>query len=147
MKLQEYINAFKGEYHAQHGVLIGLSESQSQAYVDITVQSAMQYMQSLMMTGKLKEVQALMTAAPESLMTSEYYQELIEACVKGYYGLDWDQERKKALAVNILGFVIGGLKSKFEQGGYQPSAQGVMAFLGLDQGLLGKMGSMFGKWF
>jgi hypothetical protein len=49
--------------------------------------------------------------------------------------------------VNILGFVIAGLKQKFEEGGHAPNAQGVMQFLGLDQGLLGKMGSLFGKWF
>ncbi|MFM1792459.1 MAG: hypothetical protein RLZZ252_813 [Bacteroidota bacterium] len=147
MKLQEYINEFKGQYHATHGVLIGLTQSQSEVYVDLTVQSAMQYLQKLMMSGKLKEVQSLVTNSPESLLSSSFYQELIDTCVNSYYGLEWDAERKKALAVNILGFVIAGLKQKFEEGGHSPNAQGVMQFLGLDQGLLGKMGSLFGKWF
>ena len=58
-----------------------------------------------MMSGKLKEVQSLVTNSPESLLTSSFYQELIDTCVHSYYGLEWDAERKKALAVNILGLV------------------------------------------
>jgi hypothetical protein len=56
MKIQEYINEFKDQFHPQQGAMLGLTESQSQAYVDITVQSSMQYMQSLMMSGKIKEL-------------------------------------------------------------------------------------------
>jgi hypothetical protein len=49
--------------------------------------------------------------------------------------------------VHILGFVLGGLKAKFEAGGHPATAQGVMQFLGIDLGILGKMGGLFGKWF
>ncbi|MEK0439438.1 MAG: hypothetical protein RLZZ504_354 [Bacteroidota bacterium] len=147
MKLQEYINAFKGQFHGQHGLALGLTESQSEVYVDLTVQSAMQYMQSLMMSGKIKELQTLMGGGAEALQNSEYFRVLIDQCAASYYGLDWDVERKKNLAVHILGFVLGGLKAKFEEGGHPATPQGVMQFLGIDLGILGKMGGLFGKWF
>lgn len=147
MKIQEYINEFKGHFHGQHGAGLGLTESQSEVYVDLTVQSSMQYMQSLMMTGKIKELQTLMSGGAEALQNSEYYQDLITQCAAAYYGLDWELDRKKNLAVHILGFVLGGLKAKFEEGGHSATPQGVMQFLGIDLGILGKMGGLFGKWF
>jgi hypothetical protein len=36
---------------------------------------------------------------------------------------------------------------KFQSGGYESNAQGVMKFLGIDMGILGKMGGMFGRFF
>jgi len=72
---------------------------------------------------------------------------LIDQCVSSYYGLDWETDRKKNLAVHILGFVLAGLKAKFEEGGHPSTPQGVMQFLGIDLGILGKMGGLFGKWF
>ncbi|MFM6952183.1 MAG: hypothetical protein ACKOXR_03445 [Bacteroidota bacterium] len=147
MKLQSYINDFKGEFHGHHGKTLGLTESQSEVYVDLTVQSALQYMQTLMMSGKIKELQTLMGGGAEALQNSEYYQRLIDQCVTSYYGLDWETERKKNLAVHILGFVLAGLKAKFEEGGHPSTPQGVMQFLGIDLGILGKMGGLFGKWF
>jgi hypothetical protein len=100
-----------------------------------------------MMSGKIKELQTLMSGGAEALQQSEYFQGLIDQCAAAYYGLDWEIERKKALAVHILGFVLGGLKAKFEAGGHPATAQGVMQFLGIDLGILGKMGGLFGKWF
>lgn len=147
MKIQEYINEFKDQFHPQQGAMLGLTESQSQAYVDITVQSSMQYMQKLMMSGKIKELQTLMSGGADALQNSEYYQALIDQCAAAYYGLDWEIGRKKALAVHILGFVLMGLKAKFESGGHPSTPQGVMQFLGIDLGILGKMGGLFGKWF
>lgn len=147
MKLQSYINDFKGEFHGLHGKTLGLTESQSEVYVDLTVQSALQYMQTLMMSGKIKELQTLMGGGAEALQNSEYYQRLIDQCVSSYYGLDWETDRKKNLAVHILGFVLAGLKAKFEEGGHPSTPQGVMQFLGIDLGILGKMGGLFGKWF
>jgi len=147
MKLQSYINDFKGEFHGLQGKTLGLTESQSEVYVDLTVQSALQYMQTLMMSGKIKELQTLMGGGAEALQNSEYYQRLIDQCVSSYYGLDWETDRKKNLAVHILGFVLAGLKAKFEEGGHPSTPQGVMQFLGIDLGILGKMGGLFGKWF
>ncbi|MFM7639871.1 MAG: hypothetical protein ACKO67_09120 [Bacteroidota bacterium] len=147
MKLQSYINDFKGEFHGLHGKTLGLTESQSEVYVDLTVQSALQYVQTLMMSGKIKELQTLMGGGAEALQNSEYYQRLIDQCVSSYYGLDWETDRKKNLAVHILGFVLAGLKAKFEEGGHPSTPQGVMQFLGIDLGILGKMGGLFGKWF
>ncbi len=147
MKLQSYINDFKGEFHGLHGKTLGLTESQSEVYVDLTVQSALQYMQTLMMSGKIKELQTLMGGGAEALQNSEYYQRLIDQCVASYYGLDWETDRKKNLAVHILGFVLAGLKAKFEEGGHPSTPQGVMQFLGIDLGILGKMCGLFGKWF
>jgi hypothetical protein len=147
MRIQEYINEFKGEFYDQKGASLGLTESQCEVYVDLTVQSALQYMQSLMMSGKLKELQSLMGGGAEALQNSAYYQALISQCSNAYYGLDWTQERKNDLAVHILGFVLGGLKAKFEAGGHPATPQGVMQFLGIDLGILGKMGGLFGKWF
>ena len=147
MKIQEYINEFKGQFHGMHGSDLGLTESQSEVYVDLTVQSSLQYMQSLMMSGKIKELQSLMGGGAEALQQSEYYRALVDRCSASYYGLDWDTDRKKTLAVHILGFVLGGLKAKFEEGGYPATSQGVMQFLGIDLGILGKMGGLFGKWF
>ncbi|MBM3438418.1 MAG: hypothetical protein FJX91_04705 [Bacteroidetes bacterium] len=147
MKLQSYINDFKGEFHGLHGKTLGLTESQSEVYVDLTVQSALQYMQTLMMSGKIKELQTLMGGGAEALQNSEYYQRLIDQCVSSYYGLDWETDRKKNLAVHILGFVLAGLKAKFEEGGHPSTPRGVMQFLGIDLGILGKMGGLFGKWF
>lgn len=147
MKLIEYINEFKGSFHPLEGVKFGFEPSQSEAHVDLTVNAAMSYLQGLMMSGKISEIQTLATGGPEALRDSKYFQELILQCANSYYGLDWDIERKKVLAGSILGFVLEGLRVKFQSGGYEANAQGVMKFLGIDLGIMGKMGSMFGKFF
>jgi hypothetical protein len=147
MKLIEYINEFKGSFHPLEGVKFGFDASQSEAHVDLTVHAAMTYLQSLMMSGKVSEIQNLATAGPEALRDSQYFQDLVMQCANSYYGLDWDMDRKKALAVSILAFVLEGLRVKFQSGGYESNAQGVMKFLGIDMGILGKMGGMFGRFF
>lgn len=147
MKLVEYINEFKGSYHPIEGVKFGFDPSQSEAHVDLTVHAAMSYLQGLMMSGKVSEIQSLATEGPEALKNSPYFQELMQHCANSYYGLDWDVERKKALAASILAFVLEGLRVKFRSGGYESNAQGVMKFLGVDMGILGKMGGMFGRFF
>jgi len=42
---------------------------------------------------------------------------------------------------------LEGLRVKFQFGGYESNAQGVMKFLGIDLGIMGKMGGMFSKFF
>ena len=147
MKLTEYINEFKGSYQPLEGVKFGFDASQSEAHVDLTVNAAMTYLQGLMMSGKISEIQNLATGGPEVLRDSQYFQELIQQCANSYYGLDWDIERKKVLAGSILAFVLEGLRVKFQSGGYESNAQGVMKFLGIDLGIMGKMGGMFSKFF
>ena len=147
MKLAEYINEFKGSYHPLEGVKFGFEPSQSEVYVDLTVSAALSYLQGLMMSGKISEIQALATGGSEALSQSQYFQELIQQCANNYYGLDWDIERKKVLAKSILAFVLEGLRVKFQSGGYESNAQGVMKFLGVDLGIMGKMGGMFSKFF
>jgi len=147
MKLTEYINEFKGSYHPLEGAKFGFDASQSEAHVDLTVNAAMAYLQGLMMSGKISEIQTLATGGAEALRDSQYFQELIQRCANSYYGLDWDFERKKVLAGSILAFVLEGLRVKFQSGGYESNAQGVMKFLGIDLGIMGKMGGMFSKFF
>ncbi len=147
MKLAEYINEFKGSYHPLEGVKFGFDASQSEAHVDLTVNSAMTYLQGLMMSGKISEIQTLATGGPEALRDSQYFQELLQQCANSYYGLDWDIDRKKVLAGSILAFVLEGLRVTFQSGGYESNAQGVMKFLGIDLGIMGKMGGMFSKFF
>ncbi len=147
MKLIEYINEFKGSYHPIEGVKFGFDAGQSEAHVDLTVTAAMSYLQSLMMSGKISEIQSLATVGPEALRDSAYFQDLMTQCANSYYGLDWDMERKKVLAASILAFILEGLRVKFQSGGYESNAQGVMKFLGIDMGILGKMGGMFGRFF
>lgn len=147
MKLIEYINEFKGSYHGLEGLKFGFDAGQSEAHVDLTVNAAMTYLQGLMMSGKISEIQSLATAGPEALKDSQYFQDLMLQCANSYYGLDWDIERKKALAASILAFVLEGLRVKFQSGGYESNAQGVMKFLGIEMGILGKMGGMFGRFF
>lgn len=147
MKLAEYINEFKGSYHPLEGVKFGFDASQSEAHVDLTVNAAMTYLQGLMMSGKISEIQTLATGGAEALRDSQYFQELIQQCATSYYGLDWDIDRKKVLAGSILAFVLEGLRVKFQSGGYESNAQGVMKFIGIDLGIMGKMGGMFSKFF
>jgi len=147
MKLAEYIDEFKGSYHPLEGVKFGFDKSQSEAHVDLTVNAAMTYLQGLMMSGKISEIQTLATGGPEALSQSQYFQDLLQQCANSYYGLDWDIDRKKVLAGSILAFVLEGLRVKFQSGGYESNAQGVMKFLGIDLGIMGKMGGMFSKFF
>lgn len=147
MKLIEYINEFKGSYHPLEGVKFGFDAGQSEAHVDLTVNAAMTYLQGLMMSGKISEIQNLATAGPEALKNSAYFDELLTQCANSYYGLNWETERKKALAGSILAFVLEGLRVKFQSGGYESNAQGVMKFLGIDLGIMGKMGGMFSRFF
>jgi hydroxymethylbilane synthase len=51
------------------------------------------------------------------------------------------------LAKEILAFILDGLKFRYQSGGYPQNTQGMMQFLGLDTGIIGKMGGMFGRFF
>jgi hypothetical protein len=148
MKLQEYLNEIKSEFHLRHGFEFEFTESQSEAHFDLTTQAAMQYLQGLVMGGKIGELQNLLQGNQEALRESNYYTELIQKCVESFYALEWEQDRKKKLAETALAFAIAGLKKRFEEGGYSSDASGVMKFIGLDSslfGMMGKVGGLFNK--
>lgn len=147
MKLQEIVNGIKPRFYQQGGSSFGLTESQSEAHVDLTFSAALQFLQGLMMAGKLAELKSLMSAGPEALRQSSYRAELVDKCAQSYYGLDWSQERKRELAESVLVFLLQELQQEFQRGGYSADVAGVMKFMGMDSGLLGKMGGLFGKWF
>ncbi len=147
MKLQEYINEMKPDFHRLYGEKYQFQVAQSEAHIDLTLNACIQYVQKLAMSGKLKEIQDMATGGSDALKNSTYYAELLGNCAQSYYGLDWDNSRKTALAEDILVFILDGLKFKFIQGGYTLDQAGVMKFLGLDLGILGKVGGMFGRFF
>lgn len=144
MKIQEYLNEIRQEFHLRHGYEFGFTEDQSEAHFDLTTQAAMQYLQGLAMGGKIGELQNLFQNNPEGLKDSAYYRELLQKCSDSYYALDWNTERKAKLAETALAFTILGLKQKFEAGGYSSDMSGVMKFIGLDSGLMGMMGKVGG---
>lgn len=147
MKLQEYINEMKPDFHKLYGSKYEFDISQTEAHFDLTLSAATKYVQGLVMQGKLKEIQALATQGSMALMESPHYQALMSEVVSSYYGLTWDTSRKEMLAKDILGFMLDGFKHRFQAGGYSMDQAGVMSFLGIDAGILGKMGGMFSKFF
>ena len=82
-----------------------------------------------------------------AMQDSPYYKELLQEIINSYYGLNWETSRKEVLAKDILGFILDGLKHRFQAWGYAADRAGIMAFLGIDMGVLGKMGGMFSKFF
>ncbi len=150
MKIKEYLNDIKGEFHATHGAKYGFDQSQSEVHFDLTVDAATSYIQSMLMSGKLSEIQGLLTQGYEAIHNSPYYKELLQKCANNYYGLTWPAEKKEELAKDALQVILNGLKDRFDKGGYSRDAKGMMEFAGLDSGvlgMLGKVGGMFGKFF
>ncbi len=147
MKLQEYINEMKPDFHRLYGEKYQFQPAQSEAHMDLTLNACTQYLQKLAMSGKVSELQQLATGGGSALAASSYYQELIATCTQSYYGLNWEQSRKEELAKEILAFILDGLKFRYQSGGYPPNTQGMLQFLGLDSGIMGKMGGLFGRFF
>lgn len=144
LKLQEYLNEIRKEFHLRHGFEFGFTESQSEAHFDLTTQAAMQYLQGLAMSGKIGELQNMVQGGTDAMRSSSYFAELMQKCVDSYYALDWEKERKQQLAETALGFALAGLKKRFDDGGFSSDTAGVMKFIGLDSGLLGMMGKVGG---
>jgi hypothetical protein len=147
MKLQEYINDMKPDFHKIYGNKYQFERVQSEAHVDLTLSAATQYVQKLVMSGKINDIKDLATQGSMALLDSPHYKELMQEVIRSYYGLNWNAERKEALAKDVLGFILDGLKHRFQAGGYSMDQKGLMSFLGIDLGLLGKMGGMFSKFF
>jgi hypothetical protein len=147
MKIQGYLDEIKHDFHNRHGFEFGFDKSQSEAHFDLTTQAAMSYLQGLLMSGKISELKDLVSQGGDAMMQSEYYQSLMQKCAESYCALKWDKEKKELLAQKALYTAFEGLREKFEAGGYEKDMKGVMAFIGLDSGMLGmlgKMGGMFG---
>lgn len=147
MKLQEYINDMKPDFHKLYGGKYEFDLGQSEAHIDLTLGAATKYIQGLALSGKLNEIQNLATQGSMAMQESPYYKELLKEVTNSYYGLTWESNRKEGLAKDILGFILDGLKHRFQAGGYAADRSGIMAFLDLDMGVLGKMGGMFSKFF
>lgn len=147
MKLQEYINEMKPDFHRIYGEKYHFELGQSEVHIDLTLGAATNYIQGLVLSGKLSEIQSLATQGSMAMQDSPYYHDLLKEITDSYYGLTWDSVRKEALAKDILGFILDGLKHRFQAGGYTADRAGLMTFLGLDMGVLGKMGGMFSKFF
>lgn len=147
MKLKEYIDDMKPDFQKLYGSKYEFEPSQSEVHMDLTLDAAVKYIQKLAMSGKLKEIQNMATQGASAVQDSSYYEELLQAAVDSYYGLTWENARKKQLAQDILVFILDGLKHRFQAGGYSLDQKGVMDFLGIDMGILGKVGGMFGKFF
>ncbi len=145
LKLQEYLNEIRKEFHLRHGFEFGFTEAQSEAHFDITTQTAMQYLQGLAMGGKLTEMQEMLKNGAGDMQSIPMFQELIQKITSSYYALDtWNQEQKDKLAQTALAFALAGLKKRFEEGGYSADTAGILKFIGLDSGLMGMMGKMGG---
>ena len=145
LKLQEYLNEIRKEFHLRHGFKFGFTEAQSEAHFDITTQTAMQYLQGLAMGGKLTEMQEMLKNGAGDMQSIPMFQELIQKITSSYYALDtWNQEQKDKLAQTALAFALAGLKKRFEEGGYSADTAGILKFIGLDSGLMGMMGKMGG---
>jgi hypothetical protein len=147
MKIQEYLTDIRKGFHLRHGFEFGFTESQSEAHFDITTKTAMDYIQGLAMSGKMSEIKEMFASGADAVKNSHYYNDLMQKCTAGYYALDWDQQRKNQLAETALAFAINGLKEKFQAGGYSSDVSGVLKFIGLDGGMMGMLGGMFGKLF
>ena len=57
MKLAEYINDMKPDFHKLYGAKYGFEIGQSEAHMDLTLNATTQYLQKLLMSGKMKEIQ------------------------------------------------------------------------------------------
>jgi hypothetical protein len=147
MKLQEYIQEMKPDFHKFYGEKYQFEASQSEAHIDLTLSAATSYVQKLLLSGKINDIQELATQGSSALVASPHYRELIQEVIASYYGLNWSVDRKEALAKDVLGFILDGLKFRFQSGGYSLDKSGIMSFLGIDLGLVGKMGGMFSKFF
>lgn len=144
MKIQEYLNEIRKEFHLRHGFEFNFNEGQSEAHFDLATQAAMQYLQGLAMSGKIGELQNLISGGTTDLTASSYYTDLIDKCTESFYALDWEKDKKNKLAESILAFAIAGLRQRFVEGGYGTDASGILKFIGLDSGMLGMMGKVGG---
>ena len=145
LKLQEYLNEIRKEFHLRHGFEFGFTENQSEAHFDITTQTAMQYLQGLAMGGKLAELQEMLKNGNTDPQQLPIFQGLIQKITSSFYALtDWDQAQKDKLAQTALAFALAGLKKRFEEGGYTADTAGILKFIGLDSGIMGMMGKMGG---
>lgn len=144
MKIQEYISEIQNQFFEEKGMGYGISKEESKALFDAVFNQATAYIQKWVFSGKMDELKNLVSGGAEGIRNSSYYKELVADCASKFTQLSWEMDKKEALAGDILQYLFEGLKNKFEEGGYSKDLQGVLSFAGLDGGLLGKLGGMFG---
>jgi hypothetical protein len=142
--LQDVLAALKKEYHGVIGQTEGLNAEQSEVIFDTTLQGVTEQIKGLLFTGKMGELQQLVTQGADVVRESEYYQKMMKSAAETYYGLNWDSSRKEALAEKTITYTFNGLKDAFEKSGKSKDVKGIMEFAGLNAGLLGALGGMFG---
>lgn len=144
MKIQEYINEIKQSFFQEKSASFGLDESQTSELFDAVFNTATGTIQKLVFSGKTGELQNLVSGGAEGIKNSSYYKDLVADCASSFQGFQGDDASKEMVAGEILQYTFEGLKNKFEEGGYTKDLNGVLSFAGLDGGLLGKLGGMFG---
>lgn len=142
--LQDVLAALKKEYHGTIGQAEGLNAEQSEVIFDTTLQGVTEQIKGLLFTGKMGELQQLVTQGADAVRDSDYYKKMMTSAAQTYYGLDWDTAHKEALAEKTITYTFNGLKDAFEKSGNTKDVKGIMEFAGLNAGLLGALGGMFG---
>jgi hypothetical protein len=142
--LQDVLAALKSEFHGAIGQAEGLNSDQSEVIFDTTLQGVTEQIKGLLFSGKMGELQQLVTEGADALRGSEHYKKMMAVAAQSYYGLEWETPRKEALAEKTITYTFNGLKDAFEQSGKSKDVKGIMEFAGLNAGLLGALGGMLG---
>jgi hypothetical protein len=142
--LQEVLATLKSGFHAHTGAGEGLSQEQSEVVFDTTLQGVTEQMKGLIFSGKVGELQKLVSEGAEAVKNSDYFRSMVQGAAANYYGLSWEADKKEALAEKAMSYTFNGLKEAFEQSGKSRDFKGIMEFAGLDAGLFGKLGGMMG---
>ncbi len=148
--LQEVLAGLKSGFHAHTGAAEGLNAEQSEVIFDTTLQGVTEQLKGLIFSGKISELQKLVSEGADAVRDSSYFKTMVEGAANTYYGLDWDAARKHVLAEKTMAYTFNGLRDAFEASGKTKDFKGIMEFAGLDAGLLGKLGGLmggFGKFF
>lgn len=142
--LQEVLASLRSGYHDSVGQAEGLNSEQSEVIFDTTLNGVTEQIKGLLFTGKMGELQQLVTEGADAVRDSEHYKKMMAAAAQSYYGLDWDTARKEALAEKNITYTFNGLKDAFEKSGKTKDVKGIMEFAGLNSGMLGALGGMMG---
>ncbi len=142
--VQEVLAELKTGFHGAIGQAEGLNADQSEVIFDTTLQGVTEQIKGLLFSGRMGELQQLITQGADAVRDSEHYKKMMASAAQTYYGLDWDTARKEALAEKSITYTFNGLKDAFEKSGNSKDVKGIMEFAGLNSGLLGALGGMLG---
>jgi hypothetical protein len=142
--LQDVLQKLKTAFYEKAGAAEGLNADQSEVIFDTTLQGVTDQLKGLIFSGKIGELQKLVSEGADAVRESAYFKSMVENAAKQYYGLDWDAQRKQQLAETTMAYTFNGLRDAFEASGKSKDFKGIMEFAGLDSGLLGKLGGLMG---